>query len=917
MSDTGSERGLEKILNDLIVLPLRSESLNQALKRLVVLCREALRSRACTLAWVDFEQRLLTQEASAGLDEEFEAFMAQHKIKIGSLHDGVSLYYDLSAGEVIKQYNLQKDGGGIANPEVAKRYELRSALCYPLKRDGRIVGYLNHFSSGKEPFTGYQESLLKMFAMQAESIARQSKVEISLKNTKNLIPDMLKLSPEEFLRQLPNRAHDILPYSVCVIWKLDAKQDKLSIIAASDSVDDEYRKKELAYKDCRSLLSTRKAKYLPNVGHAKKYNGAADAESRGWVSLLSIPMWVEDKLIGLLDVYTKYKHFFIESERELLEDFAATAALSIQKSDLQQKTNETLIQRQRLEAINYSMTAMADERDVGKILRLLLSNSLLLADTKWGWVRRFNASTGALEVTAKVGTTRDPIPLKYGEGITWKAIIERKHQLANDVLSEEWKKWYVQFSDDTRSELAIPLLIDKVAVREKTKPKLRSRAIGVLNLESPRVNAFSDTHIAYLLPLVRQAALLIDRLESEQKQNGLREVERKIIGKGNWREVLQAVVMGIKDTLSFDYVNVSLVDNEQRVIKSEYVVGIPDDEVDYFKRVAVYSLDGKSIQADIVRNKKIEVPEKNDPRFDIELYDHFQQESLIRVFIPMIASSNGEVIGTLEAGHQRAYRDYIYESDIQFLQSFAAYAIEAIEPSRIAFLEKTSHELRSSIVGIRYNADYVRLMAQVLTPEMVETKVNDILADSDILLHNVGELEYFLGRTSQRPRIEEILVIRDIVIKTANQLKPLIRAEGFDTRRMEYPRWEAGRIRIYVDRARLNQVVYNLLLNSIKYAENDPGKFAIRITFEETPDKFILKFADWGIGIKPGNEEKIFENGFRTQEAKDKNVSGSGLGLTIARERMREIGGELILANNYKPTEFHMLIPKSLTEAPE
>src|SRR4051812_2206160 len=120
-----------------------------------------------------------------------------------------------------------------------------------------------------------------------------------------------------------------------------------------------------------------------------------------------------------------------------------------------EETRELLTRQQRLEAINHAMTLMAEQRNVDKILRLLLKNSLTLVGVKWGWIRRLNPRTGELEVTAKIGTSHRPNPLKYKEGIEWKAIIERKAQLADDIQREGWKEWYVEFSAETRAELAI------------------------------------------------------------------------------------------------------------------------------------------------------------------------------------------------------------------------------------------------------------------------------------------------------------------------------------------------------------------------------------------------------------------------------------------------------------------------------
>ena len=68
--------------------------------------------------------------------------------------------------------------------------------------------------------------------------------------------------------------------------------------------------------------------------------------------------------------------------------------------------------------------------------------------------------------------------------------------------------------------------------------------------------------------------------------------------------------------------------------------------------------------------------------------------------------------------------------------------------------------------------------------------------------------------------------------------------------------------------------------------------------------------ADWGTGIPEGFEEKVFEERFRAPAKGGKQVAGLGLGLAIARQLMREHGGDLTLVSRYKPTEFHIIIPR-------
>ena len=136
---------------------------------------------------------------------------------------------------------------------------------------------------------------------------------------------------------------------------------------------------------------------------------------------------------------------------------------------------------------------------------------------------------------------------------------------------------------------------------------------------------------------------------------------------------------------------------------------------------------------------------------------------------------------------------------------------------------------------------------------------------------------------------------------------------GFSARGIKYKPSDSSKIITYTDKVMLNQVVYNLLMNAIKYAEKDSSQFKVLLEIDENEQKvggnFIIKFKDWGIGIKEEQRDKIFQEGFRALEA-IKKVEGSGLGLNISKSIMQKLGGDLKLINLYKPTEFHLLLPK-------
>jgi two-component system, OmpR family, heavy metal sensor histidine kinase CusS len=91
----------------------------------------------------------------------------------------------------------------------------------------------------------------------------------------------------------------------------------------------------------------------------------------------------------------------------------------------------------------------------------------------------------------------------------------------------------------------------------------------------------------------------------------------------------------------------------------------------------------------------------------------------------------------------------------------------------------------------------------------------------------------------------------------------------------------------------LRQVVQNLASNAIKY--NQPGGH-IRVTLRRAPGGGArLTVENTGPGIPPEDREKVFQRFYRADKARNRNVDGAGLGLSLAREIMRAHGGTLTL----------------------
>jgi signal transduction histidine kinase len=99
-----------------------------------------------------------------------------------------------------------------------------------------------------------------------------------------------------------------------------------------------------------------------------------------------------------------------------------------------------------------------------------------------------------------------------------------------------------------------------------------------------------------------------------------------------------------------------------------------------------------------------------------------------------------------------------------------------------------------------------------------------------------------------------------------------------------------GLPRIDGDRARLKQVVLNLLDNALKYT---PAGGSVTVTVRAEASRLVCAVQDTGEGISPDDLPYIFDKLYRARRAKGRPVEGSGLGLTIAQQIVRAHGGDL------------------------
>jgi signal transduction histidine kinase len=570
-------------------------------------------------------------------------------------------------------------------------------------------------------------------------------------------------------------------------------------------------------------------------------------------------------------------------------------------------------QFKRLVKIFFELT---EAQDIDRLMEILLDGALSLVNAQHGSVYRLDYRTGKMQIVhSRPIQSRVLADKEWGEGVIGLALKSYKVQSIPDITIDHRQRIYVTDWEEMVSEIALPIVRDNIPVRMKTEVNKEGRKrIGVLNIESRNKDAFNEEQVDLLTHLVQFAAIIIENLESDMKLAQLRGMEEEIANSDrDYEQIISLVIKSIIDILVFDIVNISIVDFENNMISSKYIEGVPEDRKEDFLQRASHYLDSNDIQAYVVRNKRIEVPEYGDERLDESLADDFNHEKLVRVFIPMIELAKDLAIGSVECGYNREYRGFIYERDVQILEAFVSKATEALEQRKRSSLEIIAHELRNPILGIRNHADrLLRKWKNGLRNDQIDAKLTDIKTDAEILFYQIRQLEAAMGKgTYPGLKIEEVFISNEI-IKVFTQLNLEMRGRGFKSSGIEYQFDDQIRkISVLTDRGRLNQIIYNLLINSIKYAEEDPDKFKIRIKIENKLDELRIRFQDHGVGIKEEERDKIFKQGFRGSETKNRE-QGAGVGLSICKDLVTKIGGDIILVSLRQPTEFQIVIPYSL-----
>ncbi|HEX8552384.1 MAG TPA: CHASE2 domain-containing protein [Abditibacteriaceae bacterium] len=116
----------------------------------------------------------------------------------------------------------------------------------------------------------------------------------------------------------------------------------------------------------------------------------------------------------------------------------------------------------------------------------------------------------------------------------------------------------------------------------------------------------------------------------------------------------------------------------------------------------------------------------------------------------------------------------------------------------------------------------------------------------------------------------------------------------------------------WVDSDRLDQIVTNLVSNAVKYS---PDGGEVRVRIEEMPQSVQLSVSDTGMGMTTEQQSRLFTKYYRTRDALESGIKGTGLGLFLVRELVKAHGGTIEVTSEHgKGTTFTVALPNTEPE---
>lgn len=227
--------------------------------------------------------------------------------------------------------------------------------------------------------------------------------------------------------------------------------------------------------------------------------------------------------------------------------------------------------------------------------------------------------------------------------------------------------------------------------------------------------------------------------------------------------------------------------------------------------------------------------------------------------------------------------------------------LRLVEEEKQRFLRHISHELKTPLTAIRQGSELLSdEVGGALSAQQQE--IVQILRDNSLRLQEMIEnlLHYTAAQFKKPPLNLTTVSLADCMQHILGSYALMLSSKHIDVQSDLQP------IYLSCDQEKIHTVIDNLISNAIKYTPQN-GVINLRIAREK--EYAIMEVYDNGPGVMASDKARLFDPFYRGSAVYDSLVSGSGLGLSIAKEYVDAHGGEISLIPSKFGAHFRVRLP--------
>jgi signal transduction histidine kinase len=220
---------------------------------------------------------------------------------------------------------------------------------------------------------------------------------------------------------------------------------------------------------------------------------------------------------------------------------------------------------------------------------------------------------------------------------------------------------------------------------------------------------------------------------------------------------------------------------------------------------------------------------------------------------------------------------------------------EEANRSKAYFVATISHELRTPMNAV---LGYTAILADEMAGPVSALQREHLERVRQSGKHLLGLIEDLLGFArieagEETVRPEPVRLV-DVVKQSLDLVRPLAEQKGLRIR-LEGP---ADPIEVYTDPRKLRQILVNLLANAVKFTDVGEVSLLLRVEGKDTGVRVFIEVSDSGRGIGGEDRERVFEPFWRADPTSTDSSGSTGLGLSVARQLARLLGGDVNVARS-------------------